>query len=236
MTDPVILQARHDAWNEAKRKATEAADHFNKIQQDVLEARVAFYERLALFDAGTIAATITFVASLREHQSILYQNVLFSGWILLLVAMGLCFVRNSSTHAHLYFESAARYQQTVSIQREAEANYFQAHESTFVNDLGEPEDSAEVIKARQKDASLYKEKGEKFASISARKFKLLILSERCAAVLTTAGILCMLVFTVGNLRRSNLSRSDNTQVEFLQGVPHETSTPLTYSAKADYVS
>lgn len=200
MIDPLQHETLRQTYEEAKQDASKAAKEFDATQRKLLDDRVAFYEKLALFDTGTIAATITMVATLKQHQTLRWENILFVGLIALLVAMALCLIRNSCAHAHLYYTIAAAYNKTHARQTEACIDFLNVDQAPLVSETGEEKDKAAYLEQRRERAEQFKGYAQKYEGMSENRFNLVKWSSWIASTLTTIGVGCILVFAIKNLK------------------------------------
>jgi hypothetical protein len=200
MIDPLAHQARKQVWDAASVDASKATDSFNETQLRVLEARIGFFEKLALFDTGTIAATITMAGSLQAHEILHWKYVLFLGWILLLLAMGLCLLRNWSAQSHLFYASQARYNKKQAETVAAQASFLAVNVGPLVDELGVEVDAEQYVRDRESTAQEFRDTAENVEHKSEKMYRSMRYAENTALLATLVGISLLLAFTIRNFQ------------------------------------
>jgi hypothetical protein len=192
--DPVATKAQ-DLAEKLNRRRREASETSEKV----IEERNAFFDRLALLNAGALTFSITLFASfsLKNPRGLL---LLHTAWICLLVALAACLVRNLS-HQHYRSSHAA-----ASMAR-AEVDYIDVgHEMissarvVAYSDSAEPYDRPREIKINRENRAKWEQRLLEMETQRDRHWTLTRISERIAAGSMTTGFLLLVIFATVNTR------------------------------------
>lgn len=177
--------------NRRRRTAAETSD-------EIIQERNAFFDRLALLNAGALTFSVTLFASLSVKNP-RGLSVLHAAWFCLLIALAACLIRNLS-HQHY------RTSHVVASMAKAEVDYIDVdHEaiSTRVvaySDSSEPFDKEREIKINRANRAKWVAKLAEWETRRDRHWSLVRITEWIAAVGMTTGFLLLVIFATVNTR------------------------------------
>jgi hypothetical protein len=189
--DPLVTKVQDLAQKLNRRRRTAS-----ETSEKLIGERSAFFDRLALLNAGALTFSVTLFASFSSKN----PKGIFSlraAWICLLIALAACLVRNL-THQHYRFSHAA-----AELAR-AEVNYIDVDHEVFTtrsvaySDYSEPFDKEREIKINRSNRAKWEESLEKMEAQRDRHWKLVRISEWTAAASMSAGFLLLIVFATVN--------------------------------------
>jgi hypothetical protein len=97
--DPLIEKHKNEATRLNRRRQTAS-----ETSKQIVVRREAFFDRLALLNAGALTFSVTLLGSLAAKNPH-GKHLLFAAWFLLLIAVGACLLRNLS-HQHYQLADA----------------------------------------------------------------------------------------------------------------------------------
>jgi Tfp pilus assembly protein PilN len=177
-----------------------AASDFDEIQKRVITDQSAFFDRLSLFNTGSIAATLTFAGVLHQHQPMLsWTLVLYSGWILLVISTAACYFRNWKINSHLFYQSAASYHEACAKRAFAQKEFYAKSPSAIVDTntgqyVKRQEQVTKLAEARQRLI----QRAEEYQGLSDRDIRIRTYLEKIIFSTSLAGICCLIIFAIRN--------------------------------------
>jgi hypothetical protein len=189
--DPLVTKVQDLAQKLNRRRRTAS-----ETSEKLIEERSAFFDRLALLNAGALTFSVTLFASFssKNPRGILS---LHAAWICLLIALAACLVRNL-THQHYRISHA------VAELARAEVSYIDVdHEVISTKDVAysdssEPFDKQREIKINRSNRAKWQENLERMETQRDRHWKVVRISEWIAAVSMSTGFLLLIVFATVN--------------------------------------
>jgi hypothetical protein len=192
--DPLITKV-NDLTEKLNRRRLEASE----TSETLIRERNAFFDRLALLNAGALTFSVTLFASLsvKNPKGLL---ILHAAWICLLIALAACLVRNLS-HQHYRASHAG------ASMAKAEVDYGDAHyEAISANkivgysDSSEPYDQQGEIKRNRANRATWERHLTQLGTKRDRSLTLVRIFEWAAAVSMTTGFLFLIIFATVNTR------------------------------------
>jgi hypothetical protein len=189
--DPLITKVG-DLTQKLNRRRRTASETSEKI----IHERNAFFDRLALLNAGALTFSVTLFASLsvKNPKGLL---ILHAAWICLLVALAACLIRNLS-HQHYRSSHAG------ASMAKAEVDYIDVdHEaiSTRIvaySDSSEPYDKQREIKINRANRAIWEQQLTQLETQRDRNWTLVRITEWIAAGSMTTGFLFLVIFATVN--------------------------------------
>jgi hypothetical protein len=186
----------------AKRNA--AAETLNRRRRTASETSVkiteesnAFFDRLAVLNAGALTFSVTLLGHPTQTNSRFY--ILYGAWILLLIALASCLVRNYSNIGHRFYSS-------VSNRAEAEIALIDADSeavdslSGFIkyDDAAEPFNKERELKINRENREVWQEELERVKKQIRIRWRVHGIAEWTAAVSMCLGLLLLIIFAICN--------------------------------------
>jgi uncharacterized integral membrane protein len=214
------MSAQHDPL---RTKVQDLAQKLNRrrrtaseTSEKIIQERNAFFDRLALLNAGALTFSVTLFASLSAKNP---RGLFFlqSAWIGLLIALAACLVRNLS-HQHYRFSRVA-----ASLAR-TEVDYIDVdHEAissrvVAYSDSSEPFDQQREVTINRANRAKWQQQLTEMETAAERHFTLARICEWIAAVSMTTAFLFLVMFAMVNthaqpdeppLQVERLSRSES---------------------------
>jgi hypothetical protein len=196
------MSAQHDPL---RTKVEDLAEKLNRrrrtaseTSEKIIQERNAFFDRLALLNAGALTFSVTLFAflSVKNPKGLL---ILHTAWICLLIALASCLVRNLS-HQH-YRSSFA-----VASMARAEVDFIDVSVeaiSTRVSaysDSTEPFDMQREIETNRTNRAKWEQKLAQWETWRERHWTLVRITEWTGAVSMTTGFLFLVIFATVNAR------------------------------------
>lgn len=190
------VQDLAETLNRRRRTASETS-------QKIIEERNAFFDRLALLNAGALTFSVTLFASLsvKNPRGLVYLHV---AWALLLIALAASLLRNLS-HQHY------RTSHSIASMAEAEINFLdvtlEALSTRVVGytDSSEPFDKERDIESNRSNRASWEKKLAQWGTSRDRHWAIVRGTEWLAAISMTAGFLFLIIFATVNTRRANVN-------------------------------
>lgn len=146
--------------NDAIAQVREHRAKLISVQERFIEGTRAFYEKLALFDGGTIALSVSFVQFVGSRSGgPRWPLLLVAAWILLALCMGLAMARNSAA-ARYIFHAYNRHLLEAEIEKAAADMAFHdvtAEDDVVYRDTPEPYDREREIRIAARNKTKYEE-------------------------------------------------------------------------------
>jgi uncharacterized integral membrane protein len=189
--DPLFTKVQDLAEKLNRRRRTTS-----ETSEQLIQERNAFFDRLALLNAGALTFSVTLFASLSTKN----PNGLFflhSAWIGLLIALAACLVRNLS---HQHYRSSHVHASLAS----AEVDYIDAdHEAissrvVAYSDSEEPFDQQREVKINRDNRTKWEQRLAEMETTRDRYFNLARICEWIAAVSMTTAFLFLVIFATVN--------------------------------------
>jgi hypothetical protein len=184
-----------DLTEKLNRRRLEASE----TSETIIQERNAFFDRLALLNAGALTFSVTLFASLsvKNPKGLL---ILHSAWICLLIALAACLIRNLSHQHYRTWHAGAS-------MAKAEVAYSDAHYETIssgkivgYSDSSEPYDRQGEIRRNRENRAIWEQHLAQSETRSDRNWKLVRITEWLAAISMTAGLLFLIIFATVNTR------------------------------------
>ena len=194
------MSAQHDPL---RTKVQDLAEKLNRrrrtaseTSEKLIQERSAFFDRLALLNAGALTFSVTLFASLsvKNPKGLL---ILHTAWFCLLTALAACLVRNLS---HQHYRSTY----VAASMARAEVDYIDVdHEaiSTRVDaysDSSEPFDKRREIKINRENRAKWEQHLAEMETQRDRHWTLVRITEWIASVSMTTGFLLLVIFATVN--------------------------------------
>jgi len=177
-----------------------AANEFDLAQKQVLGSRSSFFERLALFHSGTIAATITFSGILHQvpRAFIYWKIALFVSWVTLFGAMAAALARNWQSQNAYFYRAAAGNEKFQGKQEEAYSHAVLSGGQIISQQTGLQMDPEQIKSDSRETALLHKVREQEYENSAERSEKLRKWFEVATLIATFVGIALALVFAMRN--------------------------------------
>jgi hypothetical protein len=187
-----LVEKRNAAGETLDRRRRTAAEFSAKLADE----RVAFFDRLALLAAGALTFSVTLLGHISQpHPHRLF--VLFAAWLLLLLGLGCCLVRNYSNQSHRFYKVGSnRAESEVSvIDADSELVAAMAGSIKYM-DAFEPFDKDRELKINRENRELWQKEFERTKQKADTHWKLSQWAEWVAGVGILVGFLLLIVFAV----------------------------------------
>lgn len=177
-----------------------AAKEFDDVQKRVLVDRSSFFDRLALFNGGSIAATITFSGVLHQLSlpAIHWRYVLFTGWILLLFSMIASLARNWQAQNAWYHTVASTFNKYEGADKEAYAALMLGTFRSVDLRTGDQIDRSKISDNKAKIHDHFEEQTKHHQLLAKRAEGWRLRLEKGAFLATILGIALALAFAMRN--------------------------------------
>jgi hypothetical protein len=189
--DPLRTKVE-DSAQKLDRRRRAASENSEKI----IEERNAFFDRLALLNAGALTFSVTLFASLSVKNP-KGLSILHAAWIFLLIALAACLVRNLS---HQHYRSAF----AVASMARAELDFIDVSVEaistrvTGYSDSTEPFDMQREIETNRANRATWDQKLAVWETRKKRNWNIVRITEWTAAVSMTTGFLFLVIFATLN--------------------------------------
>jgi hypothetical protein len=187
-----LVEKRNAAGETLDRRRRTAAEFSAKLADD----RVAFFDRLALLAAGALTFSVTLLGHTSQtHPHRLF--VLYAAWLLLLLSLGSCLLRNYSNQAHRFYQVGSnRAESEVSLLDADSAVVDAMAGSIKYSDASEPFDKDRELKINRENREVWQKEFERTKKKADTHWKLTQWAERIAGVSILAGFLLLIAFAV----------------------------------------
>ena len=177
-----------------------AAKEFDTAQKQLIVDRSAFFDRLALFHSGTIAATISFAGILHQppKTAIQWKYVLFASWITLFFAMVAALIRNWQAQNALYYTTRSTFEKHEGEFKDASAKAALSGGSIVDRKTGEPLDPSKVKTGAAEVAHIHERRSREYSELGDKYYKYSSIMEKITFIATAVGIALALAFAMRN--------------------------------------
>ena len=190
----------HDPLATKHREKTEALNRrrvsHSETSKKIAEDRNAFFDKLALLNAGALTFSVTFLGNLAEqHPHRIF--VLHTAWAFLLAALGACLVRNLSHQHYLFSDQAAK-------RAEAEIAFINVDDEVIsrrpiaYSDSSEPFDLKRELLINRENRDIWRKELTEEQPRAERHWRLVLIMEWAAGLSMFTGFLLLVIFAVLN--------------------------------------
>jgi hypothetical protein len=192
------MSMQHDPLATKVQKVTETLnrrrpDH-TETSKEIIRERNAFFDRLALLNAGALTFSVTLY---QKNPKGLWP--LHTAWICLLVALAVCLLRNFS---HQYYRSFFAFASRA----KAEVNFSDVDyevistQDIVYSDSSEPFDRQRAVKINRENRAKWEKSQTEMTARRNRHWNLVRTAEWIAIVSMTAGFSFLVIFATVNTR------------------------------------
>ena len=168
----------------------------SETSETLIRERNAFFDRLALLNAGALTFSVTLFASLslKNPRSLIFVH---TAWISLLIAVAACLIRNL---VHQHYRSSFASASLASAEVAYLDAYFEVISTQVVaySDSSERFDKDREIKLNRESREKWKKKLAEWETLRDRHWGLVRVTEWVAAVSMLAGFLLLIIFAIVN--------------------------------------
>ena len=177
-----------------------AAKEFDTAQKQLLVDRSAFFDKLALFHTGTIAATISFAGVLHQLPKAIvhWRFVLFASWIVLFLAMMAALIRNWQAQNAWFHTTAGTLEKSESELTDAYGKAMTSGGPIVDRKTGDQMDPSRVRTGAAEVVQLREKRWKEHEKLSDRCNRYRLIMERFTFVATAIGIALALAFAIRN--------------------------------------
>jgi hypothetical protein len=187
-----LVEKRNAAAERLNRRRRTAADFSVKLADD----RIAFFDRLALLAAGALTFSVTLIGHTNQsHPHRLF--LLYAAWLLLLLSLGSCLLRNYSNQAHRFYKVGSDMAESEVSVIEADSEVVAAMAGQIgYSDAAEPFDKDRELKINRENREVWQKEFERTKKKADTHWKLSQWAERVAGVSILVGFLLLIAFAV----------------------------------------
>ncbi len=193
VTDP--LYEKHKTEGERLNRRRKAASETSK---EIVVRREAFFDRLALLNTGALTFSVTLLGSLAAKNPH-GKYLLFAAWLLLLLAVGACLMRNLS-HQHYQLADA------MTEMAESEIAYIDAAHALMTerniaaySDSTEPYDKPKEIALNRSNRDVWSKSLDEQQRKSTWHWRIVHGSEWTAGIAMILGLALLVIFAIRNM-------------------------------------
>jgi uncharacterized integral membrane protein len=189
--DPLVEKRTAIAETLNRRRQT-ASETSKKVAED----RNAFFDRLALLNAGALTFSVTLLGtSVRQHpQSLL---LLYVAWASLLVALFACLLRNLSHQGYVFSDAAAKRAESEIAYIEVDSEIVSTKSIVYA-DSAEPFDKERELKINKENREVWQKELTRIQKKAERNWQLVVATEWIARIAMLLGFVLLIVFAVAN--------------------------------------
>ncbi len=192
MDDPRLNKHRDEL-----RKLQNRKERLSEAMRDVDTRRDAFFDRLALLNAGALTFSATLLSNLANRQHTSEKWIVHLAWGLMLIALGSCLVRNVSHQHYRIAELATRRAESEIAVTETDSEVIQNRPVVY-SDSTEAFDRDRELELNKSNAQTWRTEQATQRVLADTYWRVLRASEWTAAVAMFGGFLLMVVFAVLN--------------------------------------
>jgi hypothetical protein len=184
-----------------------AAEKLNRRRQTAVETSVktaeesnAFFDKLAVLSAGALTFSVTFLS--RPAQAHWQLFILYAAWVLLLIALASCLVRNYSNIGHRFYKVVSDRAESEVALIDADSEVVSAMaELLKYDDAAEPFDKDRELKINRENREVWHKEFERAKKHADVRWKVHGIAERAAGLGACLGFLLLIVFAILNTYR-----------------------------------
>jgi hypothetical protein len=177
-----------------------AAKEFDTAQKQLLVDRSAFFDRLALFHTGTIAATISFSGVLHQvpASTIHWRSVLFAAWLSLFIAMVAALVRNWQAQDTWFHTTASSLEKSEADLADAYGRAVTSGGPIVDRKTGDAMRPSQIKKGTEDVMKLRQTRSEEHELLATKCNKWRLAMEKLTFAATGCGVILVLAFAMRN--------------------------------------
>jgi hypothetical protein len=187
-----LIEKRKAAAETLNRRQRKAAEFAAKLADD----RCAFFDRLALLAAGALTFSVTLLGHTSQpHPHRLF--VLYVAWLLLLLSLGSCLLRNYSNQAHRFYSVGTNRAESEVAVIDADTEAVAALSGWIkYADAAEPFDKDRELRINRENREVWQQEFERNKKKAESHWKLSEAAEWTAGVSMLLGFLLLIAFAV----------------------------------------
>ncbi len=189
--DPLIEKRKSIAETLNRRRQT-ASETSKKVAED----RNAFFDRLAVLNAGALTFSVTLLGtSVRQHPNSLL--LLYVAWASLLIALFACLLRNLTHQGYLFSDAASKRGESEIAYIEVDSEIVSAKSIVYA-DSAEPFDKERELRINKENREVWQKELTRMQKKTERNWRLVVASEWIAGIAMLLGFVLLIVFAVAN--------------------------------------
>ena len=187
-----LVEKRNAAGQTLDRRRRTAAEFSAKLADD----RVAFFDRLALLAAGALTFSVTLLGHTSQpHSHRLF--LLYAAWLLLLLSLCSCLLRNYSNQAHRFYQAGSNSAESEVSVIDADSEVVAAMAGSIqYMDASEPFDKDRELRINRENREVWQKEFDRRKKKAETHWKINLWAERIAGVSILAGFLLLIAFAV----------------------------------------
>lgn len=192
--DPLVNKA-----NTAAEKRPRRRKNAGEVSVAINEKRTAFFDRLALLNAGALTFSVTLLSPITKDvptfPPILY--LVYGAWVCLLLALASCLLRNLGQMNYHYFDAVMKMQESEIEYIDADTEAISAKGTKIIySDSTDKFDTERELKINNDNRESFKEGLEESKKLADRGWNMRKVTEWTAAIFMTLGFLLLVVFAI----------------------------------------
>lgn len=162
----------------------------------IAEERSAFFDKVAVLNAGALTFSVTLLnasTATRPHSLL----ILYAAWVLLLIALVACLVRNISHQGYRFSDALVSRSESEIEFIDADSEAVSAVSPSIIyEDAPEPFDLARELKINKENRERWHDSLQSTQVRLKRYWKTALVSEWTAGISMTLGFLLLIVFAI----------------------------------------
>ncbi len=191
-----LVEKRNAAAEKTSRRRRTASETSVKIAEE----SSAFFDKLAVLNAGALTFSVTLLSHAMQAHWQLF--ILYAAWILLLVALASCLVRNYSNIGHRFYGVVSNRAESEVALIEADSEVVSAMAGFLkYDDATEPFDKDRELKINRDNREVWQKEFERTKKHAEIRWRVHEIAEWTAGLGACLGFLLLIVFAILNTYR-----------------------------------
>lgn len=208
--------ANHELSSKSK-KLDETFNSIVELQAEQRKQSVDFFNRIALLSGGIISLSITFLGYLASSQNgrVVFTELLFLSWTLLLVAVFASLYRNHFNNIMGHWQTLIQLNDARIEMYKAELTLMKVSPQSFAN-INTPQELAEQISKTEKGIKNLTKGGEDIKKSETKYSRLWIISQNASHIGFAVGVVVTVIFAGLNVP----VRTEYTIIDAIMRIGH----------------